>query len=78
MDSFFKVDELLAGCEEEPFLIFHFEFNQADAVGPVGHLGRGLEGISGFAGGQEVNILLERDGRFSEAVTCCLTGLIGY
>jgi hypothetical protein len=42
----------------------------------VGHLCRSLKEVSGFASGQEVNVLLERNGRFSEAVPCCFTGLV--
>ena len=42
----------------------------------MGHLCRSLKEVSGFASGQEVNILLERDGWLSEAVPCCFTGLV--
>jgi acetyl-CoA acetyltransferase len=47
--SFFKVDHLLAFGNEEPFSISHFEFNQADTIGTMGHPCCGLEEVSGFA-----------------------------
>jgi hypothetical protein len=78
MDSFFKVDDLLARCEEEPLLIFDFEFNQTNAVGSMGHLCSRFKEVARFARGQEVDIVLEGNGWFSKAVSSCFTGLIGY
>jgi hypothetical protein len=74
--SFFEVDNLLAYGNEDSFLIPHFKFNQTDSVGSMSHLGCGLEGVSRFTSSQEMNILLERDGWLSKAVSRCFTGLV--
>jgi hypothetical protein len=72
-----EVDKLLAYGEKKSFVISDFKFNQTDAVGSVSHLCRRLKEIARFASGQEVNVVLEGDSRFSEAVSGCLAGLIG-
>lgn len=74
--SFLKIDHLLAYGNERPFLILDFKFNQSDSVGSMNHLRCGLEAVSRFASSQEMNILLERDGRLSIAIPCCFTGLV--
>jgi hypothetical protein len=74
---FLEVNKLLAYGEKKSFVISDFEFNQTDAVRSVSHLCSRLKEVSRFASGQEVDVVLEGDSRFSEAVSGCFAGLIG-
>jgi hypothetical protein len=73
---FLKIDDLLAYRDEESLLILDFKFNQTNSVGSMNHLCCGLEEVSGPTRSQEVNILLERNGRLSKAISCCFTSLV--
>jgi hypothetical protein len=67
---------LLAYCDAESLLILDLKFNQTDPVGSMNHLCGCLKEVSGPTRSQEVDILLERNGRLSEAISGCFTSLV--
>jgi hypothetical protein len=73
----FEIDQLLSYRKQEPFLISNLEFNETKSTGSINHLCCGFKNVSGLAGRQEMDIVLERHCGVPEAISRCFTGLIG-
>jgi len=73
---FFEIGELLVDGQEKSFLISGSKFNSTDSAGSMGSLCCDFEEVSRFDYGQEVNILLEREGRLSKNIPCSFASLV--